>query len=746
MSRSFSLRGSVTTWWRAVRSRPRRARSALVVLLGVLALAVVAAAPEAFGGFGAAVGGTGQTASGTLVLADTTAGSTCVSAPNVAGGLAGDTAVCPTSLLAPTVGASRTVTVANEGSLTPSSTTLSTGRSCGVEKLADAAAGSGDPGLVVGGTTVGVPGPPALAGAKAVAFDGSSGYAETVAGPTQSFDAAPGPQTFSIAAWFETTTGGSVIGFTNSQSDANQTMWDRQLWVDPAGHVVFGLYPNRFFELSSAQTTAKDYANGAWHLAVVTVTPVTATRATVELYVDGQLVAGGRRDEAITNGQPAQDYGGYWHLGWSNAAAGWPDPPGGAFWQGALTDVAVVPTALSASQVTSLSAPTSQAAFAAAVAALGPESFWTMQGTAASRYTGPVADLASAGTTFPDESGNPGTNTGTGQGGLAPSSAGPLSGSGTSFNGSTGWIETTTGPPTPFYTAPGPQTFSIAAWFETTTGGSVIGFTNSQSDANQTMWDRQLWVDPAGHVVFGLYPNRFFELSSAQTTAKDYANGAWHLAVVTVTPVTATRATVELYVDGQLVAGGRRDEAITNGQPAQDYGGYWHLGWSNAAAGWPDPPGGAFWQGALAQVAVFPTALSGAQVRSLSQASTDTAYATAVTGGVAAANAYWPLAATQAGGFPCDLLAVTVQLGTGTAARCLAPAGSGPCPAPASGDPPDVVASLPTGGGTLTFATGTTAPVPPAAQGLHLVVPWQLVARAGSFSAQLDHPGTTVEL
>ena len=470
-------------WWRAVRSRPRRARTVLSVLLGVLAVAAVASAPEAFGGFGATVGGTGQTASGTLVLADTTAGSTCTSAPDVAGGLAGDTAVCPTSLLAPKVGASRTVTVANEGSLTPSSATLSTGGSCGVEKLADAATGSGDPGLVVGGTTVGVPGPPALAGSKAVAFDGSSGYAETVAGPTQSFDAAPGP-----------------------------------------------------------------------------------------------------------------------------------------------------------------------------------------------------------------------------------------------------------------------QTFSIAAWFETTTGGSVIGFTDSQSDANQTTWDRQLWVDPSGHVVFGLYPNRIFELSSAQTTAKDYADGSWHLAVVTVKPVTTTSATVELYVDGQLVAGGRRDEAITSGQPAQDYGGYWHLGWSGAATGWPDPPASAFWQGGLAQVAVFPTALSGSQVRSLSHASTDTAYATAVTGGVAAANAYWPLAATQVAGFPCDLLAVTVQLGAGPTARCLAPAGSGPCPAPASGDPPDVVTSLPTGGGTLIFTTGTTGPVPAAARGLHLVVPWQLVARAGSFSAQLDHPDTTVEL
>jgi hypothetical protein len=732
--------------WRAVRSRPQwRVRAAVPALLAALAvMAALAAAPEAFGGFGAAVGGTATTPSGTLVLADSAGGATCASAPDVAGGLAGDAAVCPASLLAPTVGGARTVTVTSVGSLVPGSTTVSTGGACGVEELTDAAPGAGDPGLVVGGTTVGAPGPPALAGARATSFDGRSGYVETTTGPPTPFYASPGPQSFSVAAWFETTSGGSVIGFSDSQSDTGQQTWDRQLWVDPAGHVVFGVYPGRTFEISSAQTTATDYANGAWHFAVATVTPVTTRQATVELYVDGHLVAGAPRDEATTGGEPAQVYGGYWHLGWSGAASGWPDPPASAFWQGALADVAVFPAALSASQVAGLAAPTSQSAFAAAVAATGPQSFWAMQGTGGARYTGPVADLSSAGTIFPDDSGNPGTNTGTGLGGLAPDGSGPLAGSATSFDGRSGYVETTTGPPTPFYASPGPQSFSVAAWFETTSGGSVIGFSDSQSDTGQQTWDRQLWVDPAGHVVFGVYPGRTFEISSAQTTATDYANGAWHFAVATVTPVTTRQATVELYVDGHLVAGAPRDEATTGGEPAQVYGGYWHLGWSGAASGWPDPPASAFWQGALADVAVFPTALTGAQVRSLSQAPTGAAYAAGVTGGVAASNAYWPLATTTAGGFPCDLLGVTVQLGSGATATCLAPAAPGPCPAP--GALPDVAATLPPDGGTLTFATAATGPVPPAAEGLHLVVPWQLAARAGSFSATLDHPGSTVEL
>ncbi|MDA8275101.1 MAG: hypothetical protein M0029_06935 [Actinomycetota bacterium] len=736
------------TRWRAVRTRPRwRVRTAVPALLGVVAVvAAVSGTPEAFGGFGAAVGGTAATPSGTLVLADSAGGATCTSAPDVAGGITSDVAACPTSVMSPVLGSSRTFSVTSAGSLVPTSVTLSTAGSCGVEELADAATGSGDPGLVVGGTTVGVPGPPALSGARAVAFDGRSGYAETVGGPAQSFDASPGPQAFSLVAWFETTSGGSVIGFSNSQSDTGQQTWDRQLWVDPAGHVVFGVYPNRTFEVSSAQTTTTSFADGAWHLAVATVTPVTARRATVELYVDGRLVGGGVRDEPITAGQPAQAYGGFWHLGWSGAGSGWPDPPTSPFWAGSLADVAVVPAPLSASQVAVLAAARSQAAFASAVAATAPQSFWTMQGTGAARYTGPVADLASAGATFPDASGNPGTNTGTGFGGLAPDSAGPLGGPATSFDGSTGWVETTTGPPTPFYASPGPQSFSVAAWFETTTGGSILGFTSSRSDTGQQTWDRQLWVDPAGHVVFGVYPNRTFEVSSAQTTTTSFADGAWHLAVATVTPVTARRATVELYVDGRLVGGGVRDEPITAGQPAQAYGGFWHLGWSGAGSGWPDPPPASFWSGALAQVAVFPSALTGAQVRALSQAHNAAAYAAAVTGGVAAANAYWPLAATSASGLPCDLLAVTVQLGTGATATCLAPAAASPCPLPASGDPPAVVAPLPPGGGTLTVTTAAIGPVPPAALGLHLVVPWRLAARAGSFSAELDHDESTVEL
>ncbi len=473
------------TRWRAVRTRPRwRVRTAVPALLGVVAVvAAVSGTPEAFGGFGAAVGGTAATPSGTLVLADSAGGATCTSAPDVAGGITSDVAACPTSVMSPVLGSSRTFSVTSAGSLVPTSVTLSTAGSCGVEELADAATGSGDPGLVVGGTTVGVPGPPALSGARAVAFDGRSGYAETVGGPAQSFDASPGP-----------------------------------------------------------------------------------------------------------------------------------------------------------------------------------------------------------------------------------------------------------------------QAFSLVAWFETTSGGSVIGFSNSQSDTGQQTWDRQLWVDPAGHVVFGVYPNRTFEVSSAQTTTTSFADGAWHLAVATVTPVTARRATVELYVDGRLVGGGVRDEPITAGQPAQAYGGFWHLGWSGAGSGWPDPPPASFWSGALAQVAVFPSALTGAQVRALSQAHNAAAYAAAVTGGVAAANAYWPLAATSASGLPCDLLAVTVQLGTGATATCLAPAAASPCPLPASGDPPAVVAPLPPGGGTLTVTTAAIGPVPPAALGLHLVVPWRLAARAGSFSAELDHDESTVEL
>jgi hypothetical protein len=713
----------------------------MLVALGALAAGTGAAAHA---GFSARVTNPSSGASsGTGLLADTIGGTTCTSSPSTPGGIGANVTGCPTYPLTTTPGASRVVTPASTGTLAPAPARLSTTDACGVQQLADTSGGGGNPGLVFNGVTYGEPGPSRYTdGPTAVGFDGTTGWAETLDGPPTPFYSSPGPQTFTIAAWFQTTGSGSIIGLTNAQGNTGQTMWDRHLWIDPAGHVVFGLYPNGFYELSSASTTATDYANGAWHLAVVTVSPLTATTATVLLFVDGTLVAGGVGDEAIPNadGNPAQAYGGWWHLGWSNVVQRWPDPPTSAYWPGSLADVAVFPTALTQTQTAALWGQTTQSGYAAQVATDSPQAFWPMQGNGSNLYTGAVPGITDS-VTYRDASGNPGTNTGTAEGAMASDPAGPIGDSAALFDGTSAWIQTATGPPAAFYASPGPQRFSLAAWFKTTTSGSIIGFTDSQGDTGQTTWDRQLWVDPAGHVVFGLYPTPgdTFEISSAATTPASFADGAWHFVVVTVTPDSANVGTVRMYIDGALVAGSPRNEVIANRQTSQAYGGWWHLGWSNAAAGWPDGPSDPYWGGSLGQIAVFPSALSPNQVSGLAGAASAASYATAVTGGVATSNAYWPLDEQAGATLPCQLLGVTVQSGTGAGAACLVPAGAGPCPATPPVGGISVRVAVPVPLAPLTFTSATVAPVPAAAAGLHVSVAWALQATFGGFSAELDH-------
>ena len=716
------------------------------VVAALVALATLAATSSGVvhAGFSAGVSNPRSTASsGTGLLADTIGGTTCTSSPNAPGGITTNVTPCTTYPLPSAPGSSRVVTPSVTGSLSPTSAQLATTNTCGVQQLVDTSASGADSALVYNGVTYGRPGPTRYTdGPTAVGFDGTTGWAETLDGPPTAFYSSPGPQTFSIAAWFKTTGSGPIIGFSSLQSNAAPATWDRHLWIDPAGSVVFGLYPGYGFELSSASTTATNYADGAWHLAVVTVSPYTATAGTVLLYVDGTLVAGGTGDEFLPNadGNPAQVYGGWWHLGWSNVVNGWPDPPSSAYWPGSLADVAVFPSALTGAQSAALWGQTTQAGFAAQVTADAAQSYWPMQDNGSNLYTGSVPGVGGV-ATYPDDSGNPGTNTGTAQGPMAADAAGPIGDSAAAFNGTSAWIQTTTGPPSAFYASPGPQTFSIAAWFKTTTSGTIIGFSDAQGNRGQTYWDRQLWVDPAGNVVFGLYPSPgvTFEISSAATTGANYADGAWHFVVVTVTPNNRTRGTVLMYIDGTQVAGSTKNETITNRHPAQVYGGWWHLGWSNVNHGWPDPPSSGYWGGSLGQVAVFPSVLSNAQQGTLAGEPTAAAYATAVTGGVATSNSFWPLDQQVTPATPCDMVGVTVQSGTGVAATCLVPAGGGPCPPAPAGPGMAVRATVPVPLQPLTFTVDTVTTVPAAAVGLHVSVGWALRAAFGTFSAELDH-------
>ncbi len=661
--------------------------------------------------------------SGTLQLSDTIGGTKCLSSPNAASAITTNQATCSSTYpLSKTIATSVTTTLGNQGSITPTAATVATGGTCGVQEIADTSTAGTDTGLPIGGVTYGSAGPTTLTGVSSITTDGTTGWGETLTG-------AASPTNYTLMAWVKPAAlNGVIMGASDTQTDVAATNADRMIWIDTAGRVDFAN------DTQVVRATAGSaLTTGNWYLVVATK----STTAGMSLYISSGTA---NNTSATAAAKATLAYTGWNHLGWGDAVgSGFANSPTTDFFSGALADEAVFPTALTGAQVTTLFGETSQSALSTQVLADAPTSYWPMQDTGTSLYTGSIANLTANAnpTSYRDASGNPGTNTGTGEGTLGVDASGPIGDTATTFDGSTGWIETAVGNTGTFLATPGPQTFSIAAWFKTSTkNGSIIGFTTLQTNGTPTMWDRHIWIDANGYLVFGVYPNGYFTISSSATTTKNYADGNWHHVVVTVAPVSATVGTVLMYADGALVAGSVGNETITNSQPAQVYGGWWHLGWSNASSTWPDAPTDPYWTGSLGQVAVFPTVLSSANVTSLYSAGSASSYLTAVTGGVAASNAFWPLDEQAAPASPpCTYIAVTVQAGS----TCIYPIEAGACPAVPASNWLSMSASVPTSLPALSMTTAVSGTVPTTGVGLHVSVPWVISDSSGAFSAQLTH-------
>ncbi|CAH0191999.1 PKD domain-containing protein [Microbacterium foliorum] len=145
----------------------------------------------------------------------------------------------------------------------------------------------------------------------------------------------------------------------------------------------------------------------------------------------------------------------------------------------------------------------------------------------------------------------------------------------------------------------GPTDFSAETWFKTTTdnGGKIFGFGDQQTSFSGS-YDRHLYMQNNGRLTFGVYPGAVRTVSS--TTS--YNDGRWHHAVASL-----SSAGMELYVDGVLVA---QDASVTD---AQGYNGYWRVG-GDSLGGWPDGPARWEFDGTVDEFAVYPSALSAAQV------------------------------------------------------------------------------------------------------------------------------------
>lgn len=157
-----------------------------------------------------------------------------------------------------------------------------------------------------------------------------------------------------------------------------------------------------------------------------------------------------------------------------------------------------------------------------------------------------------------------------------------------------------------------PINFTEEIWFKTVKsyalGGKLIGLGNSQTGLSGN-YDRHLYLDNAGHVVFGVYPGSVQTVVSPNT----YNDGGWHFAVATLCDPTTYAQTcpakgMTLYVDGVKV---NSNTGITT---SQNFTGYWRIGYDNMANWNPQPTNNAF-QGYLAWASVYNTAvLSGTQV------------------------------------------------------------------------------------------------------------------------------------
>ncbi|QXJ24369.1 PKD domain-containing protein [Actinomadura graeca] len=148
--------------------------------------------------------------------------------------------------------------------------------------------------------------------------------------------------------------------------------------------------------------------------------------------------------------------------------------------------------------------------------------------------------------------------------------------------------------------APTRQGFSVEAWVKTTSksGGKIIGYGNAASGLS-AKYDRHLYMTNDGRVVFGVYPGATKTVQSGT----GFNDGKWHHVVGTLDG----GAGLKIFVDGAQKA------ADPAAKTAETYAGYWRVGGDNLS-GWPNKPTSNFLSGTLDEVAVYPRALTAAEV------------------------------------------------------------------------------------------------------------------------------------
>src|ERR1039458_1484886 len=242
----------------------KRFPRAITLLLVVSLLAAASAGAATLWAVGLVGGFRGESQSATLQLTSTIGANICNSS---AFGATACTSGSPVAAgpLSSSTPISVTWPLSSSGSANASAAMVASA-SCGVAELADTGLDSSWSGtglntaLPLNGLTYQTSGP---LSSQAITTDGSTGWAETTGEYTN-------PETFTVLAWFKTSASGSIIGFSNNQTTPTSASdYDRILWIDSAGTLVWGVSSGG--GQTEVKSSGTNYANGAWHFVAASV-------------------------------------------------------------------------------------------------------------------------------------------------------------------------------------------------------------------------------------------------------------------------------------------------------------------------------------------------------------------------------------------------------------------------------------------------------------------------------------------
>ncbi|WP_327712895.1 DNRLRE domain-containing protein [Streptomyces sp. NBC_00464] len=154
------------------------------------------------------------------------------------------------------------------------------------------------------------------------------------------------------------------------------------------------------------------------------------------------------------------------------------------------------------------------------------------------------------------------------------------------------------------YTSPTP--YSIETWFRTgtTRGGRIVGFGSNIGTAQghtSGISDKILYLTDNGRLAFGVQIGSSSSRPTI-TSAASFNDNVWHHAVAT-----QGASGMRLYVDGV--------QAGTNATTGnRSYNGYWRVGGDAMSTAWPNRPTSTYFAGQVDETAVYPSALTAAQV------------------------------------------------------------------------------------------------------------------------------------